>query len=51
MPYKLRPDKMYMMPTHFGPGMGPRQGPCGRKFECKRQPKVNVRIGQLFDEP
>ena len=39
MPYKLRPDKMYMMPTHFGPGMGPRQGPCGRKFECKDSPK------------
>ena len=39
MPYKLRPDKMYMMPTHFGPSMGPRQGPCGRKFECLDSPK------------
>ncbi|MCE2395533.1 hypothetical protein J4G02_13195, partial [Candidatus Poribacteria bacterium] len=31
MPYKLRPDN--------GPSMGPRQGPCGHKFECKDSPK------------
>tara|TARA_B100001115_G_scaffold106206_1_gene78326 strand:- start:7187 stop:7999 length:813 start_codon:yes stop_codon:yes gene_type:complete len=27
------------MPTHFGPSLGPRQGPNGRKFECKDNPK------------
>ena len=32
-----------MMPTHFGPGLGPRQGPCGRKFECKDTPKETSR--------
>ncbi|SVB66638.1 uncharacterized protein METZ01_LOCUS219492, partial [marine metagenome] len=40
MPYKLQPGKMYMMPTHFGPSMGPRQGPEGRTFECEDNPKT-----------
>ena len=40
MPYKFQPGKMYMMPTHFGPSMGPRQGPEGRTFECKDNPKT-----------
>ena len=39
MAYKLSPEKMYMMPTNFGPSAGPRQGPDGRKFECKDNPK------------
>ncbi len=39
MPYKFQPGKMYMMPIHFGPSMGPRQGPDGRTFECKDNPK------------
>ena len=38
MPYPLDPDKMYYMPTHFGPRTGPRQGPDGRKFECIDNP-------------
>jgi len=40
MPYKFHPNKMYMMPTHFGPSIGPRQGPEGRTFECKENPKT-----------
>jgi len=40
MPYKFQPGKMYMMPTHFGPSMGPRQGPEGRTFKCKDNPKT-----------
>ncbi|MBR54993.1 hypothetical protein CMK19_14635 [Candidatus Poribacteria bacterium] len=28
------------MPTHFGPSLGPRQGPDGRTFECKDNPKT-----------
>ena len=40
MSYKLHPHKMYMMPTHFGPSAGPRQGPDGRKFVCKENPKT-----------
>jgi hypothetical protein len=39
MPYKFNPEQMYRMPTHFGPRTGPRQGPDGRKFECKDNPK------------
>lgn len=31
---------MYRMPTHFGPSLGPRQGPDGRKFENLDSPKV-----------
>jgi hypothetical protein len=32
MPYTFQPDKMYRMPTHFGPRTGPRQGPDGSTF-------------------
>ena len=39
MGYKLDPNAMYRMPTHFGPRTGPRYGPDGRKFECKGNPK------------
>ena len=39
MAYKFIPGKMYMMPTHFGPGLGPRQGPGGRKFDCQKSPR------------
>ncbi len=40
MPYQFEPNRMYRMPTHFGPRTGPRQGPDGRKFECKDNPKT-----------
>jgi hypothetical protein len=33
MPYEFRPGMYYRMPTHFGPSLGPRQGPDGRTFE------------------
>ena len=39
MSYTFQPGRMYRMPTHFGPSLGPRQGPAGRKFECKDTPK------------
>ena len=39
MPYRFEKGKIYRMPTHFGPGLGPRQGPDGRSFECKDNPK------------
>ena len=38
MPYQFERDKMYRMPTHFGPRTGPRRGPDGRKFECRDNP-------------
>ena len=40
MPYKLQPGRMYMMPTHFGPVAGPRQGPDGRGFDCRDSPRT-----------
>lgn len=39
MPYPLEPNRMYRMPTHFGPRTGPRQGPDGRTFACIDNPK------------
>ncbi|MBM3262636.1 MAG: acetoacetate decarboxylase family protein [candidate division Zixibacteria bacterium] len=43
MSYRFQPGKMYRMPTHFGPATGPRQGPAGRRFPCKDNPKAIVR--------
>lgn len=40
MSYTFQPGRMYRMPTHFGPASGPRQGPDGRKFACKDNPKT-----------
>ncbi|MEE2657660.1 MAG: acetoacetate decarboxylase family protein [Candidatus Latescibacterota bacterium] len=39
MPYEFEPHKLYRMPTHFGPSLGPRQGPGGRTFACVDNPK------------
>ena len=40
MAYEFKTGMMYRMPTHFGPSLGPRQGPDGRKFTCKDNPKT-----------
>lgn len=40
MPYKFIPDRMYRMPTHFGPSAGPREGEAGRRFENIDAPKI-----------
>ncbi|MCY3554345.1 MAG: acetoacetate decarboxylase family protein [Gemmatimonadetes bacterium] len=40
MPYKIHPGRMYMMPTHFGPAAGPRQGPDGRRFDGQHSPRT-----------
>jgi len=37
--YKFEPGKQYRMPTHFGPALGPRQGPDGRTYDCVDNPK------------
>ena len=42
MSYTFQPKQIYRMPTHFGPATGPRQGPDGRKFECKDNPKTTT---------
>lgn len=33
MSYEFLPDRLYRMPTHFGPSLSPRQGPDGRRFD------------------
>lgn len=38
---------MYRMPTVFGPATGPRRGPDGRGFECKKTP-VSTSISVSF---
>ena len=47
MPYTFEPGKMYRMPTHFGPSLGPRQGKDGRTFDCRDTPK-NTAISVSF---
>jgi acetoacetate decarboxylase len=42
MPYKFQPGKMFRMPTHFGPSLGPRQGEGGRKFTNVDSPKRTI---------
>ena len=32
MSYRFQPRRQYLMPTHFGPMVGPRQGPDGQRF-------------------
>ena len=50
MPYKFEKGKIYRMPTHFGPSLGPRQGPDGRTFECKDNPKTtSISVSFLTD--
>lgn len=42
MAYAFKAGMMYRMPTHFGPSLGPRQGPDGRTFDCKDNPKTTT---------
>lgn len=42
MSYKLSPENMYRMPTHFGRRTGPRRGPDNQGFECKDSPQSTV---------
>ena len=47
MSYDFQADRMYRMPTHFGPRTGPRQGPDGRKFDNIDTPRT-TRISLSF---
>jgi Acetoacetate decarboxylase (ADC) len=40
MSYEFAPGALYRMPTHFGPSLGPRQGPEGRRFANADTPRV-----------
>ncbi|MCY3597780.1 MAG: acetoacetate decarboxylase family protein [Rhodospirillales bacterium] len=51
MPYPLKPGTMYMMPTHFGPMTGPRQGPGGKSgvFAPDQRKTMTVSVRFLTD--
>jgi len=42
---------MYRMPVGFGPAMGPRQGPDGRRFSCVDNPKVTSLSVSFASDP
>ena len=42
MSYHFLPKSLYRMPTHFGPSLGPRQGPEGRRYECRDTPHQHI---------
>lgn len=42
MSYKYVPDKMYRMPIHFGPSLGPRQVPDGVKLDYIDSPDTTT---------
>ena len=48
MTYPLNPDLMYMMPTHFGPMSGPRQGPGGKKFAFEMDQRKTKSVSVSF---
>ena len=48
MPYKLLPKTMYMMPTHFGPMAGPRQGPGGKMFAFAQDERKSRTVAVSF---
>lgn len=39
MAYPFKKGMMYLMPTHFGPMAGPRQGADGERFACRDNPR------------
>ena len=51
MPYQLDPDKMYRMPTHFGPRTGPRRGPDGQRFENRDTPRSTAFSVSFLSNP
>ena len=51
MSYQFQPGKLYRMPTHFGPSVGPRQGPDGRRYDCRDGPKVTAVAVNFLTHP
>ena len=48
MPYPLNSELMYMMPTHFGPMSGPRQGPGGKMFAFEQDQRKCMTVSVSF---
>lgn len=51
MSYHFQPDNHYRMPTHFGPSLGPRQGPDGRRYDCVDTPKAKIVLASFKADP
>ena len=47
MSYQMDPKLIYRMPSHFGPGLGPRQGRDDGPYACKEAPRT-VSLGITF---
>lgn len=50
MSYSFLPGVRYRMPTHFGPSLGPRQGPEGKRYDCKDTPRQTI-VRAEFEAP
>lgn len=48
MSYEFEPGRMYRMPTHFGPSLGPRQGLEARKYSNKTGPE-QIAVAATFE--
>lgn len=51
MSYSFIPGKIYRMPTHFGPLMGPRQGPDDSRFDTVNNPKTTTLSVSFRSDP
>lgn len=51
MPYRFDPKRVYRMPTHFGPSLGPRQGIEGKRYDLVDGPRQRIFEAVLETEP
>ena len=51
MTYRFEADRIYRMPTHFGPAPGPRQMPDGIKADPKNSPRRLSVAAQFLTDP
>lgn len=42
MSYDFESNRIYRMPTHFGPALGPRQNVKGEGYDCRDNPKATM---------
>ena len=50
MSYRFDPQRQYLMPTHFGPMVGPRHSPAGTRFpDPDNRTKETYTVSYLSD--
>jgi Acetoacetate decarboxylase (ADC) len=49
--YEFEPGKRYRMPTHFGPSLGPRQGPGERRYQNRVSPRTTALSVSFESDP